>query len=152
MVKGKWLRHTFLRASESPSRDGESRTRPGWPQGMQAILTVPAPNSSQPSLLTVSTWRCPDRDPSGENCLIPPSPCRYKPHFLLALLSSSPLPPPLHSILPPLSLLDVPGNRVRSLHGDTETHGAVVTLEANSCPTCSLALQISPRKVGKSLA
>jgi len=33
MAKGKWLRHTFLRASDSPPGDvpdGESRTWPGW--------------------------------------------------------------------------------------------------------------------------
>lgn len=84
--------------------------------------------------------------------MVLPSTCRYKPHILLALLSRSPLPPPLHSILPPPFILDVLGDGVCSLHGDTEAHGAVAKLEAPFRPACPLALQTSPRKVGRSFA
>lgn len=57
--------------------------------------------NSQPSLLTLSTWHCPDR----ENYLVPLSPYSYKPHFLLDLLIRSPLPPPLYSFYPHSTIL-----------------------------------------------
>lgn len=101
---------------------------------MRAVLPVPALQGSQRSPLTVSTRRCPDRDPSREDYLVPPCPYRYKTHFLLALLSRSALPPPLHSIWLPPSLLEVLGDRGCSLHEDTEAHGAAATLEAPLIP------------------
>lgn len=61
--------------------------------------------SSQPSLLPMGTWHCPHRDPSRENYLVPLSPYSYKPHFLLDLLSRSPLPPPLYSFYPHPTIL-----------------------------------------------
>lgn len=45
------------------------------------------------------------RDPSRENDLVLLTPYSYKPHFLLDLLSRSPLPQPLHSFCPHPSFL-----------------------------------------------
>lgn len=155
MAEGKWFRHTFLRASESLAGDvpdGESRMWPGWPGACRRSCQCQHCKDSQPSLLTVSTRQCPDRDPSRKNYLVPPCPYRCKTHFLLALLSRSPLPPPLHSISPPPSLLDVLGDGVRSLRGDREATGVVAVSEVLSRSTCPPALQTSPRKVGRSFA
>lgn len=90
----RWLRgsgsDTHPRGAESLARDvpaGESRAWPAWP-------------GAQCQHCTVGTWCCPDRDPSMENYLVPLPLHSYKPHFLLALLSRSPLPPPFHSFCP----------------------------------------------------
>jgi len=83
--------------------------------------------------------------------VVPPFPYRYKTHFLLALVSRSPLPPPLHSILPPSSLLDVLEDGVHSLHRDTEAHEAVAKLEAPLLPHLPTSSENQPQEGRKVL-